>query len=160
MSPCNLQVIGAATLTRHMEDKKPLLRLGWREWVALPELGIARIKAKVDTGARSSVIHAFAIEPLSRSRVRFGVHPLQKSKVERWCETALVDERWVTDSGGHREMRPFIRTRIALGTQLFEAELSLTARDTMSYRMLLGRTALAGRFTVDASRSFVAKSLK
>ncbi len=136
-------------------DPRPLPILGWREWLALPDLGIARIKAKVDSGARSSALHAAAIEALSHDRVRFALRPLQNDPQRQWCEAALIDRRWVTDSGGHRELRPFIRTQIWLGDERWEAEVSLSARDTMRFRMLLGRTALAGRFVVDPAASFV-----
>ncbi|WP_043114876.1 RimK/LysX family protein [Solimonas soli] len=130
--------------------------LGWREWLALPDLGIARIKAKVDSGARSSALHVATLETLAGERVRFSLRPLQNSERVQWCEAAMVDRRWVTDSGGHRELRPFIRTGIELGGQRWDAELSLSARrDGMRFRMLLGRTALAGRFAIDPAASFV-----
>ena len=128
--------------------------LGWREWLELPELGIRRIKAKVDTGARSSALHVFAIERPAPRRVRFGLRPLRKSREEVWCEAEIVDERMVTDSGGHRELRPFIRTQMVLGQTSRRIEVSLTCRDSMRFRMLLGRTALAGHYVVDPAESF------
>lgn len=139
------------------DQDRELIGLGWREWLSLPELGIRRIKAKVDTGARSSALHAFAIDQLPNGRVRFGVHPLQRQPKELWCEATMIDERWVTDSGGRRELRPFIRTPLLLGGLRFDIELSLSARDNLSFRMLLGRTAVAGRFVVDPAASYLAK---
>lgn len=134
---------------------KALPPLGWREWVALPDLGIHQIKAKIDTGARTSAIHAFQIERPYGKRVRFAVRPLQKSSEEIWCEADFIEERWVSDSGGHRELRPVILTPLVLGPHRWQIEVTLTARDNMLFRMLLGRTALEDRYMVDPAESFL-----
>lgn len=135
--------------------------LGWREWMALPELGIGKIKAKIDTGARTSCLHAFYVEPCEHAGepwVRFGVHPAQgKDDIVVNCEAPILDQRPVTDSGGHREMRYVIKTKLLLLDFADEIELTLTNRDTMRFRMLLGRTAMSeGGFTVDPSTSYLA----
>lgn len=141
--------------------RSPTLRtIGWREWLALPELGIPAIKAKVDTGARTSALHAFRIETFSRDRreyVRFWIHPLRnREDIQIACEAPIIDRRVVRDSGGHTEERCFIRTRIAAGGREWPAEITLTSREDMLFRMLLGRAALleAG-FQVDPGRSYV-----
>jgi hypothetical protein len=132
--------------------------IGWREWVALPELGIAAIKAKMDTGARTSALHTFLIEPFEadgQARVRFGVHPhLKRRDIEIFCVADLVDQRLVRDSGGHEENRYVIRTLLRFAGEQWPIEMTLTDRDPMQFRMLLGRTALRHRLMVDSSHSY------
>ncbi|MGB5293141.1 MAG: RimK/LysX family protein [Lysobacterales bacterium] len=137
-------------------DKK--ITLGWREWVGLPELGLHAIKAKVDTGARTSALHAFELDTFSErgiDRVRFKIHPTQRdSEKIVTCVADIVDERSVTDSGGHREQRLIIMTLLNIGPWSWPIEMTLTARDNMMFRMLLGRTAMKGVAMVDPSRSY------
>jgi ribosomal protein S6--L-glutamate ligase len=132
--------------------------LGWEEWVALPLLGLPAIKAKVDTGARTSALHAHFVEPfwLRRSRrVRFGVHPIpRRADIEVLCTAPVVDERMVTSSNGDREKRFVIATPIRIGDRQWDIEVTLTNRDAMSYRMLIGRQAIAGGVLVDPATSF------
>ena len=135
------------------------LTLGWREWVGLPKLGLPAIKAKVDTGARTSTLHAFELRPFSRDGknfVEFKIHPLQKDADTVITSTAeVIDERYVTDSGGHREKRLIIVTPVTIGAYSWPIEMTLTARDNMMFRMLLGRTAIKGIANVDPSRSYL-----
>ena len=134
------------------------LLVGWREWARLPELNIEQVKVKVDTGARTSALHAYFIEPFVDAgvrMVRFGVHPLQKNVTfSVVCECPVKDFRQVTDSGGHREMRYVIETPVKLGDQIWPIEVTLTNRSKMSFRMLLGRSALKN-IAVLPDRSFL-----
>lgn len=141
---------------------KPLKKLpviGWREWVGLPELGIAKIKAKIDTGARTSALHAFSLRPFIEDglhKIKFEIHPLQHNTDEIiTCIADIVDKREVTDSGGHTEERYVIVTPLAMAGQLWPIEVTLTERENMLFRMLLGRSALRKHFVVNPARSFV-----
>ena len=135
----------------------PRFVIGWREWLALPDLGIPGIKAKIDTGARTSALHTHDYEIFRRDGddwVRFHLHPLRHSEeIELECAARILDRREVKDSGGHPEIRPFIGTTARLGNFEWPVQLSLTNRESMKFRMLLGRQALAGYFLVDSNTS-------
>jgi hypothetical protein len=133
--------------------------IGWREWVALPDLGLPAIKAKIDTGARTSALHAFLIEPYQEAGIemlRFLIHPIQRNQeFQVECHCPVYDVREVTDSGGHREMRYVIQSNVTIGNGNWPIELTLTNRDTMSFRMLLGRKAMEERFVVNPGASYI-----
>ena len=149
------------TVTARFERKpEPLPVIGWREWLQLPDLGIECIKAKIDTGARTSALHAFDLERLEiegRPWVKFLIHPLQRD-VETTVEVSapLVGERQVKSSTGEAAMRPVIRTRMVLGGRRWPIEITLVNRDVMGFRMLLGRRAIRRRVLVDPARGFLA----
>ena len=133
--------------------------IGWREWVSLPQLGIPAIKAKIDSGARTSSIHAFFVETKEVNGIevaRFGIHPVRKrTDIELICEAPIIDKRIVTDSGGHSEMRYVIKTSLTVGSHQWPIEVTLASRENMLFRFLIGRTALTGRFIIDPHRSFI-----
>jgi hypothetical protein len=139
-----------------MTDKKPI---GWREWIGFPELNIQKIKAKIDTGARTSALHAFKVEPFerdSRQWVRFAIHPIQgdtETVVE--CSAPVKDQRVVRDSGGHEELRYVIEAQIRIGEDVIRSEVTLTDRDSMTFRVLLGRTALRAHYVIHPGRSYM-----
>lgn len=145
-------------------NESSLLAVGWREWVRLPGLGIRRLKAKIDTGARTSALHAFHIETFTRNDepwVRFKIHPKQyRTDLEQVCEARIKDERMVSDSGGHKESRYVIETDIELARMCWPIEITLTARDDMRFRMLLGRTAMNDRLIVNPTRSYLTRKLR
>ncbi|MEQ8786938.1 MAG: RimK/LysX family protein [Pirellulaceae bacterium] len=138
---------------------EPLPHVGWREWVALPELDVPAVKAKVDTGARSSSLHAFALREFERDGKRmlsFTVHPLQReSRTTITTEAELLEYRHVRSSSGHHTRRPVILTPVELFGRRWTIELTLASRDEMGFRMLLGRQAVRGRFLVDPARSYL-----
>ena len=144
---------------RRKRDREPKPLVGWREWLALPELGIEHIKAKIDTGARTSALHAFDLERFEiegRPHVRFRVHPIQRdSRKTVEIIAPLVGERRVKPSSGHASLRPVIRTPAILGRHRWPIEITLVNRDVMGFRMLFGRRAIRRRFLVDAGRSFL-----
>ncbi len=155
---------GAAPKRRRRRIRKEKPTIGWREWVALPALGIERIKAKVDTGARTAALHAWHVQRFERDGevwVRFEVHPVQRENRTRTsCEARLAGVKAVRNSGGHLENRCVIVTDITLGSQTWPIEITLTNRDQMGFRMLLGRASVRGHFVVDPSTSYRARKLE
>jgi hypothetical protein len=143
---------------RHSVNKE-LLIVGWREVVHLPDLGINSIKAKIDTGARSSALHAFHIQKFQRngkSMIEFHIHPYQRDTQRTViAEAEILEYRQVRSSGGHIQTRPVIQTIVQLGNKQWSIELTLTNRDVMGFRMLLGRQALKHKFLVDSGQSFL-----
>ncbi len=122
--------------------------IGWREWLALPSLGIPAVKAKIDTGARTSALHVvdlLTFERQGRAWIGFTLHPVRRRpEITIACTAEVIDQRMVRDSGGHSEQRYVIRTPLRLGERLWPIELTLTNREDMLFRMLLGRTAMSG----------------
>ncbi len=153
------------SMARKKKRRKPrvLPVVGWREWVALPELGVERMKVKVDSGARSSALHAYDVDVESRrdeTWVNFRLQPLQRdSDYSVTARALLVDRRWVRSSSGSATLRPVIRTTIAIGGSSWPVEITLVRRDLMGFRMLLGRQAIRHRFLVDCGRSFLGGSV-
>ncbi len=133
--------------------------MGWREWVALPDLGVPWIKAKLDTGARTSAVHAFDLEEFERGGhawVRYSVHPWQRSDDDAVVtESRVLDRREVRSSSGHVDERYVVAVTLRLRGRPITAEVSLGSRDEMGFRMLVGREALQQGFLVDASQSYV-----
>jgi hypothetical protein len=138
------------------EPEGSLVVVGWREWAGLPGLGIARVKAKIDTGARTSALHANSIETFERGRttlVRFDV--TGEAETVPWHESPVADRRLIRSSNGETELRFVIRTELWLAGRTWPVEISLTNRERMDLPMLIGREALAGRALVDADKSWL-----
>jgi ribosomal protein S6--L-glutamate ligase len=134
-------------------------QIGWQEFCSLPDLGLPIVKAKIDSGAKTSALHAFDIKVINQGGekfVRFNVQPLQRKKLALECIAPLVEKRYVISSNGEREKRYVILTTIVLGERTFEAELTLTSRHNMAFRMLIGREALRkAKVVIDPSKSFL-----
>lgn len=145
--------------TKKKKMRAPPTLIGWREWVAFPDLGVGRIKAKIDTGAKTSAIHAFRVKTVIRDGVEFAeffLHPEQKrKKPEVFCSARVVGRRDIRSSNGRVEKRLIVRTRLSIGGREYPIELSLTNRDAMGFRLLLGRDAFRRKFVIDPSASFL-----
>lgn len=143
------------TQERYMTNK---LLIGWKEWCALKGLGIKSLKAKIDTGARTSSLHAENITPFlqdGESYVSFQVFPFQNNTIRVVnCQAKVIDERMIMSSNGQKELRYIIKTPITLGPKTWDIELSLSNRDPLKFRMLLGREALQGLVIIDPEITF------
>lgn len=145
-------------MIKKAENKEKLIA-GWREWAQLLELGVEMIKVKIDTGAKTSSIHAFDIFPftyMGNDWVQFDIHPIQDNDlIIHTCACPIVDYRWITSSTGHRQQRFIIQTSLKVGDFSSRIEISLANRDEMGFRMLIGRNALKGDVLVDPKHSFL-----
>ena len=139
------------------KKKKDLDIIGWREWVSFPELGIKTIKAKIDTGARTSALHVSHIRVVKGTNiVKFKIHPVQRrSRPVIEASAKMVNRREIKSSNGEISVRPVIITKIKIGEKILPIELSLVNRDLMGFRLLLGRSALKNHFIVDSGKSFL-----
>ena len=141
---------------RVVKRERPVI--GWREWVALPALLDLPIKAKIDSGARTSSVHSFGTRRFSERGepwVEFLLHPIQRVNLpEIACVAPIKDERWVRSSNGETEKRIVVETLARLGAVDWPIELTLADRDVMGFRMLLGREAIRRRFLIDPGRSY------
>ena len=144
---------------RTRRTRRGLMTLGWRERVALPDFDVSRIRAKIDTGAQTSSLHAPGQRFTKRDDgewISFEFHPRRRSRRGSVrVDAKVIEHRWVRSSNGQRELRPVIVTKLALGDEEWDTEFTLTNRDKMTYRMILGRSALRGRFIVDSGRSYL-----
>ena len=145
-------------MTTKTRDIKDLPVIGWREWVKLPDLGLKRIKVKVDTGARSSALHAYDVEEFTKDGeawVRFNVYPNQRNTQNVvTAESKILEYRMVKNTGGKATKRPVIITNVELLNITWPVELTLANRDEMGFRMLLGREAIRRRMLVDPGGSY------
>ena len=142
---------GSASLSRPM--------IGWREWASLPDFEVKRINAKIDTGAKTSALHAFRIHEVmlgGEEHVEFFLHPVQRrKKPEVFCRAPLAGRRVVRSSNGQEEERYVIETRLCLGGKIWKIDLTLTNRDAMGFRLLVGRDALRRKFVIDPGASYL-----
>ena len=130
--------------------------IGWREWVELPDLGLPKINAKIDTGARTSSLHAFTIKQIGADIISFKVHPLQRDiSKEYLCQARFIDFRSVKSSNGHIQKRYVIKAKMILGTIEKTIDITLSNRTDMGFRMLLGRQALSTLFLVNSGKSYL-----
>lgn len=133
--------------------------IGWREWAALPDFDVKSINAKIDTGAKTSALHAFRIREVmidGAEHVEFFLHPVQRRrKPEIFCRAPLAGQRLVRSSNGQEEERYVIETRLCLGGKIWKIELTLTNRDAMGFRLLVGRDALRRKFVIDPGASYL-----
>lgn len=149
-------------MSKAKKQAQELSIIGWREMLALPDLHINRIKAKIDTGARTSALHAFNYQEFlqdDKTMIRFAIHPIQRDNKTTVVATAeLLEYRKITSSVGHAQVRPVILTTIKLGRYCWQIEITLTNRDVMGFRMLLGRQGVRDRFLVNPGKSFLQSS--